>query len=580
MSKISVAGTKDHLSYLNGFQSAVEEALIQLRDNKIMSRIWVHDHSVWKDDPAEISNRLGWLHSPEVMMDAVPEINALVEEVRLANYSHGLLLGMGGSSLAPEMFRHTFGVKDGYLNLAVLDSTDPGAVLQYSRELDPTRTLFIVSTKSGGTIETVSFMKYYYNQVAEALGRKNTGAHFIAITDPGSSLESTAIGLGFRKVFLNDPNIGGRYSALSYFGLVPAALIGIDLGKLLERAATMACNSEGCNCPVAGNNAGAWLGSVMGVLSRAGRDKLTLVTSQPISYFGAWIEQLVAESTGKDGKGIVPVDGERLASPDIYTRDRFFVYLRLELDRTPDEKVKALIDAGQPVLQLNLRDLYDLGGEFFRWEMAAAVGGSFLGINPFDQPNVESSKVLAGRMVATYKQEGKLPEFPPMLEENGIRVYADFSAGCLNEALEKFFARANQGKDESAGRSYIAIQAYVKPSAETTSALQDLRTRLQIKYRMATTLGYGPRFLHSTGQLHKGDGGHGLFVQITADTPEDAPIPDQAGHEASSISFGTLKMAQAFGDQQALVDAGRHFIRLHVEKDVVGGIKKVCEALG
>jgi len=580
MSKISVAGTKDHISYLNGFQSAVEGALIQLRDNKIMSRIWAHDHSVWRDDPAEISNRLGWLHSPEVMMDAIPEINALVEELRLANYSHGLLLGMGGSSLAPEMFRHTFGVKDGYLNLAVLDSTDPGAVLQYSRELDPTRTLFIVSTKSGGTVETASLMKYYYNHVAEAVGRKNTGAHFITITDPGSSLESTAIELGFRKVFLNDPNIGGRYSALSYFGLVPAALIGIDLATLLERAATMACNSEGCNCPVAGNNAGAWLGAAMGVLSLAGRDKLTLITSPPISYFGAWVEQLIAESTGKDGKGIVPVDGEMLASPDIYARDRFFVYLRLEHDRTHDEKVKALIDAGQPVLQINLRDLYDLGGEFFRWEMATAVGGSFLGINPFDQPNVESSKVLAGRMVATYKQEGKLPEFPPMLEENGIRVYADFSAGCLNEALEEFFVRANQGKDESAGRSYIAIQAYVKPSAETTSALQDLRTRLQIKYRMATTLGYGPRFLHSTGQLHKGDAGHGLFVQITADTPEDAPIPDQAGHEASSISFGTLKMAQAFGDQQALVDAGRHFIRLHMGKDVVGGVKRVREALG
>jgi transaldolase/glucose-6-phosphate isomerase len=574
-----ISGKKGQEAYLNGFHPAVETALIKLRDNKVISRIWAHDHTVWKDDPSEISNRLGWLHSPEMMVDAIPEMSALVEEVRNAQYTHALLLGMGGSSLAPEMFRHTFGVKHGYLDLEVLDSTDPGAVLKYTRELNPARTLYIVSTKSGGTIETLSFMKYFYTRAASTVGKKNTGEHFVAITDPGSSLESRGKELGFRKIFLNDPNIGGRYSALSYFGLVPAALMGVDLMTLLERAATMACNAEACNCPVSGDNAGAWLGNVIGELAKEGRDKLTLVTSPPISHFGAWVEQLIAESTGKEGKGVLPVEGEVLASPDTYARDRLFVYLRLENDSTHDEKVKRLIRAGQPVVQLNLRDVYDLGGEMFRWEMATAVAGSLLGINPFDQPNVESAKVLARQMVAAFQNKGRLPELPTTLEENGIRVHADFSAHSLKEVLDQFFAQARPGRDEYVGRSYIAIQAYVKPSAETATALQGFRTRLHTKYRMATTLGYGPRFLHSTGQLHKGDAGHGFFVQITAEMPEDAAIPDEAGYETSCISFGTLKMAQALGDRQALVDGSRHVIRFHVPEDVVGGVKELGEAV-
>jgi transaldolase/glucose-6-phosphate isomerase len=574
-----LAGKKGYSASLGEFNSTVENTLMQIRDHKIMNRIWAHDHTVWKDNPADISNRLGWLHSPDVMKDAISEISALVEEVRAAGFTHALLLGMGGSSLAPEMFRFTFGVKEGYLDLAVLDSTDPGAVLECANTLDLAKSLFIVSTKSGGTVETTSFMKYFYNQVSDVVGAEKIGDHFIAITDPGSGLETTAKELNFRKIFLNDPNIGGRYSALSFFGLVPAALIGMDIDSLLENAAIMACNSEGCNCPVSGDNAGAWLGAIIGELAKSGRDKLTLITSPAISHFGAWVEQLIAESTGKEGKGILPVDGESLAAPANYAKDRLFVYLRLESDSTYDAKLKTLSESGHPVVQINLQDLYDLGGECFRWEMATIVAGHLLKINPFNQPNVESAKVLARQMVSAYQKEGNLPELTPSFETDGIIVYASFSASDLEEAFNIFLAQANPGGNGSSGRSYLTLQAYVKPSDDTYAALKELRTECQTKNRMATTLGYGPRFLHSTGQLHKGDGGHGLFIQITADMPEDCPIPDHAGDEESSISFGTLKMAQALGDRQALIDGGRHVIRFHIGKNIVNGLRQLAKAL-
>jgi transaldolase/glucose-6-phosphate isomerase len=574
----SIAGKRDRLlaerkSYsfsLGNDEPAVEKALVDLRDHSIMARIWKHDHTVWKPDPTEITNRLGWLHSPEVMVDAIPEINAFVESVRAEGYTHALLLGMGGSSLAPEVFRFTFGVKPNYLDLAVLDSTDPDAVLAYAKRLDPAKTLFIVSTKSGGTVETFSFFKYFYNWTAEKIGREKTGAHFIAITDPGSGLADTAKKYNFRKTFLNDPNIGGRYSALSYFGLVPAALLGMDLSLLLERAQTMACNSEGCNCPHGGDNSSAKLGAIMGELAVAGRDKVTLVASPPIKYFGAWAEQLLAESTGKEGKGILPVDGEELGAPEVYANDRLFVYLRLEGDTTHDAQFEALRQAGHPVVQLNLRDLYDLGAEFFRWEMATIVTGRRLGINPFDQPNVESAKVLARQMVAAYQKEGKLPEQTPSLRANGVAVYSDITAKTLHDALNKFLTQANSGRD------YVALQAYVQPMPETDAALQKLRTKIQTSLRLATTVGYGPRFLHSTGQLHKGDAGNGLFIQFTSDPKQDAAIPDEAGESKSAMTFGVLKLAQALGDRQALLDAGRRVIRFHLGKDVVGELQKLA----
>ncbi|MFZ7113071.1 MAG: bifunctional transaldolase/phosoglucose isomerase [Desulfatiglandales bacterium] len=564
---------------LGAYREKVEDALNRMREQKTMHRIWRHDYTVWKEEPREITNRLGWLHGPEIMKEAVPQITAFVEDIRAEGHTSALLLGMGGSSLAPEMFRQVFGVKKGYPDLSVLDSTDPGAVLELKRRLDPHRTLYIVSTKSGGTVETLSFMKFFYNAAAEALGSEKAGNHFIAITDPGSSLEATAEDLGFRRVFLNDPNIGGRYSALSYFGLVPAALVGVDLYRLIDRAARMACNNEGCNCPLSGDNTGARLGAVMGELALMGRDKITLITSPPLGPFGNWAEQLIAESTGKEGKGILPVEGERLLKPEYYSDDRLFVYLKLEGDDTCDTGVKALEESGHPVVRILLGDLYDLGGELFRWEMATAVAGSILEINPFDQPNVESAKVLALQMVAAYRLEGQLPELKPLFKSDGISVFAETQARDIEEVLKTFLDQADKGETGGRGRGYIALQAYLKPDEAVLVALQDLREALQKKYRMATTLGCGPRFLHSTGQLHKGDAGEGLFIQITGEMPEDAGIPDEPGREEASLSFGTLKSAQALGDRQALMDAGRRVIRFHLEGDAAEGIDRLRKAV-
>jgi glucose-6-phosphate isomerase len=559
----------DVAASLPGYQSQVAAALKELRGQKIISRIWERDHTVWKPEPTEITNRLGWLHSPEVMSKALPEISLFVDEARKDGFTHALLLGMGGSSLAPEVFRFTFGVKNGYLDLAVLDSTDPGAVLAHERRLDLSKTLFIVSTKSGGTVETFSFFKYFYNRVMEKVGREQAGRHFVAITDSGSGLETTAKEYRFRKTFLNDPEIGGRYSALSYFGLVPAALIGMDLEKLLHRAKKMASN-----CSADGEeNSGARLGAIMGECAAAGRDKLTLIASPPIAHFGAWVEQLIAESTGKEGKGILPVDGEELGSPEVYAHDRLFVYLKLKGASTHDKKIAALKKAGQPVVQLHLKDPYDLGGEFFRWEMATIIAGRRLKINPFDQPNVESAKVLARNMVTAYHKEGKLPELQPAFETNGIEVFTNLSVSNLQTALHQFLDQA------SAGRSYLALQAYVPPTSETDSLLNSIRLCIRDARKLATTVGYGPRFLHSTGQLHKGDAGRGLFIQITSDAVEDVAIPDKAGEPVSAMSFGVLKLAQALGDRQALLDAGRKVIRFHLGNDVTNGLKQILEAL-
>ncbi|MBI1742970.1 bifunctional transaldolase/phosoglucose isomerase [Candidatus Acetothermia bacterium] len=574
-----LASQRNFTAHLGSYEPAVKTAVKELQTSKVMRRIWAHDYTLWKQDPTEITNRLGWLHSPEVMSAAVNEISAFVDQVRNEGYPHALLLGMGGSSLAPEVYRYTFGVKRGYLDLAVLDSTDPGAVLAHAKRLDPTKTLFIVSTKSGGTVETFSFFGYFYNFIANALGKAKAGDHFIAITDPGSKLAEVAKEYKFRKTFINNPNIGGRYSALSFYGVVPAALIGVDLHTLLSRAHEMACNCESCNCPVGGDNSGARLGAILGELAVAGRDKVTLIASPPLASFGSWLEQLIAESTGKEGTGILPVADEAVLSPEAYGNDRFFVYLRLNGDTTYDAKVQALIDAGHPVVQLHLRDKYDLAGEFFRWEIATVVAGRRLGINPFDQPNVESAKALAREMVAAYHKEGKLPELTSSLQANGISIYADVKANNLGEALKNFLALAKLGDRNGKGRSYVSLQAYVQPTDETTEALQNLRTKIQTQLQLATTLGYGPRFLHSTGQLHKGDAGNGLFIQFTSDPAQDAAIPDEAGSAKSSMTFGVLKLAQALGDRQALLNNGRRVIRFHLGKDIVGNLKKLTEVL-
>ena len=527
---------------LGAYTLKVDQALADLEENQVLERIWQHDHTVWKPEPTEITNRLGWLSIARRMEEHVQRIEALVESVHEQGYTDVLLMGMGGSSLAPDVFRRTFGAHG--LSLSVLDSTAPEAVTAQAERLDPSRTLFIVATKSGSTAETLSFFKFFYNRAVEALGEDGAGEHFVGITDEGSHLEEVAQALGFRTVFLNDPHIGGRFSALSYFGLVPASLVGVDITQLLDRAEQMrqAC---GPDVPLAQNPA-AQLGAVMSRLAQMGRDKLTLIISPSFAAFGDWAEQLVAESTGKEGQGILPVVGEPVAEPSAYGDDRLFVYLRLAGDETYDQAIDELEAAGHPVVRLDLDDRYDMGGQFFLWELATAIAGHELGINPFDQPNVESAKKQARRMIAQYQETGKLPQVP--------------SASVEPEALKEFLAILEPGV-------YIALQAYLPPTSETDAALAELRTKLRDRYHVAVTVGYGPRFLHSTGQLHKGDAGKGLFVQFTADPAERVPIPDEPGASDPSITFGVLIAAQALGDRQALLDAGRRVIRFHLGED-------------
>ncbi|MBE2197198.1 MAG: transaldolase, partial [Anaerolinea sp.] len=433
---------------LGAYQPGVTAALMEIRTNRILNRIWAHDHTVWKPEPDEISNRLGWLHSIEMMQANCIRLQALTQSVLTDGYTDVLLLGMGGSSLAPEVFAKTFGGNG--LKLSILDSTDPARVLEFDAKLDPAKTLYIVATKSGGTVETFSFFKYFYNRVLTAVGAERAGRHFVAITDPGSKLAVVARQYQFRYTLVNDPNIGGRYAALSYFGLFPAVLVGVDLDTLLERAATAVANAASCNCPLEGDNNAGRLGVMMGELAKNGRDKLTLFLSPAIASFGDWVEQIIAESTGKDGLGILPVVGEPLGAPEVYGHDRFFVYLQLQGDDTYEAAMTALAKAGYPVLWIHLQDEYDLGGQFFLWEMATAVAGQRLGIQPFDQPNVEAAKILARQMVVAYADSGELP--------------AGETAPVTAAALDAFLEQARPG-------DYVAIHAYVPPTPATDAAL-------------------------------------------------------------------------------------------------------------
>jgi glucose-6-phosphate isomerase len=398
---------QDFYANIDEHTLTIVEQVLELDKNKIIDRIWKNDYTVWGAEPDEISNRLGWLQSPNVMKNAVFEIKSFVDEIRESKFNNAVLLGMGGSSLAPEVFRNTFGVGIGFLDLVVLDSTDPGAVLKIEKEVDVKNTLFIVSTKSGGTVETISFMKYFYHLVYKKLGKKDVGKHFIAITDPGSGLEKQAKELGFRKIFLNDPNIGGRYSALSYFGLVPAALIGMNILKLLEKGNRMADYSRETVLLETGKNSAAWLGAIMGGLALDKIDKLTFISSPSLKHFGIWVEQLVAESTGKLGKGILPVCCSEPGSSEIYSNDRLFIYSKLKGEDDYDQATDRLEENGHPVVRIILEDKYDLGAEMFRWEIATIVAGHILKINPFDQPDVESAKIRAREMVAEYSNKNK-----------------------------------------------------------------------------------------------------------------------------------------------------------------------------
>lgn len=554
--------------HLADAQPAVDAALAEMDSGQLVARIWAHSHTVWKPEPDEITNRLGWLRIADEMRRETQCIDGLVQDLQNEGCKQAIVLGMGGSSLAPEVFGRSFHGTE--IRLSILDSTHPDEVAAVEQGLDPAETLFIVSTKSGTTVETDSLFKYFYNRTAQAVGPERAGQHFIAITDPGSKLVTLAEAYGFRAIYINDPDIGGRYSALSHFGLLPASLVGVDLNRLLRRA-TAAMNSCGAHVN-ASQNPGARIGAVMGTLARSGRDKLTIIASPQIAAFGDWLEQLVAESLGKEGKGILPVVGEAVGGPEVYGDDRLFVYLQCSDDETHNAAVHHLEEAGQPVIHVHFRDIYDLAEQFFLWEFATAVAGERLGVNPFDQPNVESAKVQARKMLDAYTRTGKLPELTPALSDGNATLYGDVSAADLPAAIRDFLGRVRPG-------DYVAIQAYVQPGNGISNALAGLQTAIRNRTKAPVTLGFGPRFLHSTGQLHKGDGGNGLFLQLVDQPRNDLPIPDSAGKEQSRVSFGVLVASQSLGDRQALLDAGRRVLRIDLGGSPGAVVERMVEAV-
>ena len=507
--------------------------LAEIDSNWILSRIWSHDHTVWNEDPTEIVNRLGWLHAPESMRCHLGRLDAFANRVRSEGIEHVLLLGMGGSSLAPEMFARTFGPTPGFPALTVLDSTHPDAILQVDQQIEWKRTLVLVATKSGTTTETLSLFRYFYAR-AVGSGISNPGSHFVAITDPGSPLVKLAAEARFRETFLNDANIGGRYAALSLFGLVPAALLGLDLEGMLDSARDVAIRCA--KYKDLESNPSIRLAVWLAAWAEAGRDKATFVISDRITAFGDWVEQLIAESTGKNGKGILPVVGERVTSPKAYADDRVFIHLRHADDDRNDAALAALDRAGHPVARIDIRTIDALSTHVFLWELTIAIAGHILKINPFDQPNVESAKALARQHVAAFLESGSMPgEQLPAFAESAVRsALAGLQPG-----------------------DYVAIHAYMPPSPSTKTVLKDLRTRIRDEHRVATTVGYGPRFLHSTGQLHKGGRQNGRFVQIVAGPSTPLPIPSDSSTPGRSLTFEALIRAQAHGDRSALEQAGQ-----------------------
>ena len=543
----------------------IEETLQYLKSKDFLDRLWVKDANLWKGDTAAIRNRLGWLTSPTIMRGHAEDIKAFADEVRRLQFSQVVLLGMGGSSLASDTFNATFGSKMGFPDLLILDSTDPGAIRHVLESVSLGRTLFVVSTKSGTTTETLAFYSFFRAQV-EAASPPKPGMQFVAITDPGRPLDKLATESGFRRTFLNPASIGGRYSAVSFFGLVPAALIGVDIKALLERAHAMV---EICGNEVgARDNPAVQLGAALAGLAKIGRDKVTLVLSQKIRALGAWIEQLLAESLGKDGKGVVPVVDEPLGPPAVYGDDRVFVALTVEDDDSYDAALGKLAEAGHPVIRLGLKDPLDLGAEFFRWEMATATAGAVMGVNPFDEPDVARAKENTSALLANWRKSHRLPEWPPDAEDDGIVLMAKSNKKIPSVAkgLSAHLAQAEAG-------DYLAIQAYLTPNAEIANRLQEARTLLRDRLRVATTVGFGPRYLHSTGQLHKGGRPNGLFIQVTCEDKDDLPIP------GSSYGFSTLKAAQALGDLQALRDAGRRVIRLHLTGRPATGLQQFLQMI-
>jgi transaldolase / glucose-6-phosphate isomerase len=561
--------------------AAVKKNLNDWRASGRVRRLWQHDASLWTGE--DEANWLGWLDVTGEQLANAAKLKEFADEVKSAGFSDILLLGMGGSSLCPEVLALTFGQTPGFPRLHILDSTDPAQIRTVEKKLDLAKTLFIVSSKSGSTLEPNIYKQYFFERVRQTLGNNDdkdkAGSHFIAITDPGSKVQLVAERDHFRHIFYGLPSIGGRYSALSNFGMVPAAAMGLDTGKFLTRTKEMvdACQAS---TPVA-QNPGVMLGLIIGTAAKLGRDKITLITSPGIGDLGAWLEQLIAESTGKLGKGIIPVDREQLGAPDVYSNDRIFAYLRLENapDAVQDAKVAALEKAGHPVVRIAASDIYDLGQEFFRWEIATAVAGSILGINAFNQPDVEASKIVTKQLTSEYELTGSLPPEKPVLEEAGFKLFTDdknaadlakatgpehSSDSSLKNYLRAHLARLGAG-------DYFALLGYVEMNADHESLLQTLRMTVRDHKHVATCLGFGPRFLHSTGQAYKGGPNSGVFLQVTCDDAQDLPVPGQ------KYTFGVVKAAQARGDFQVLAERKRRALRVHLGSDVKAGLTKLAE---
>ena len=554
--------------------AAVKATTAEWQSASKMQRLWQRDATLWTG--SDEANWLGWLDIVDEQIAQHDQLSKLAKEVQQRGFQHVLLLGMGGSSLCPEVLRMTFGRSTHFPNLHVLDSTDPAQVKAFEHQIDIPKTLFVVSSKSGSTLEPNIFKQYFFERTKQAVGVTKAGSHFIAITDPGSKMQQVAETDRFLHVFFGRPSIGGRYSALSNFGMVPAAAMGLDTRRFLDRAAEMA---QACGPSVAvAENPGAVLGIILGTAANAGRDKATLITSPGIADLGAWLEQLIAESTGKIGKGIIPVDREHLGTPDVYGNDRIFVYVRLETgaDADREAKIAALKQAGHPVVTITMPDIYDLGAEFFRWEISTAVAGSILGINPFNQPDVEASKVATRNLTSEYEKTGSLPAEKPVFEDAGVKLFTDdknatalaktVSDQSLAGYLKAHLARIKAG-------DYFAVLAYVQMNSENEQGLQAVRHAVRDKKRVATCLGFGPRFLHSTGQAYKGGPNSGVFLQVTCDDSVALPVPGQ------KYTFGIVKAAQARGDFQVLAERGRRALRVHLGSNLKAGLATLRAAV-
>jgi transaldolase/glucose-6-phosphate isomerase len=553
----------------------VQASLEDWRLNGKVRRLWARDATLWTG--ADEASWLGWLGITDDQLAHIEHLRDIAKDVQEAGFSHALLLGMGGSSLGPEVLKMTFGTVPGFPELHVLDSTDPAQVKMFEGKVNLAKTVCIVSSKSGSTLEPNIFQQYFFERVKQTVGASAVGQHFIAITDPGSKMQQVAEEHGFRRMFFGWPSIGGRYSVLSDFGMVPAAIMGLDVQRFLDQTEYMVHSCAACVPPA--DNPGVVLGTIMGVLANHGRDKVTLVTSPDIWDFGAWLEQLLAESTGKDGKGLIPVDQEPLGAPGVYGNDRLFIYTRLAngADPVQETAVEALEAAGQPVVRITINDPYQLGEEMFRWQIATAVAGAIIGINAFNQPDVEASKIATRKLTSEYEKSGALPPETPVLEADGLKLFTDAkntaalarSAGDAKTLAAYLKAHLNR---LGAG-DYCCISAYVEMNDTHQKTLQAIRQAVRDTKKVATCLGYGPRFLHSTGQAYKGGPNSGVFLQITCDDATDVPVPGR------QYTFGVVKAAQARGDFEVLVERDRRALRVHLGSNVAAGLATLQQAI-